>query len=154
MSSYKKIINTIIDNNISVSLAESFTGGKLSMEFIDIPGISKIFNMGLITYSNKSKNLILRIPLTTLKKYGAVSKEVAILMSYNLSKISKSDICISTTGIAGPSGGSKRKPIGLGYIAIRIYGKTYTYKKQFKGSRRKIQTDAVKFCFNRIKKLI
>ena len=154
MSSYKNIINILIDKNISVSLAESFTGGGLCMKFTDTPGISKIFNMGLITYSNKSKILILKIPLSTIKKYGAVSEEVAILMSENLSKISKSNLCISTTGIAGPSGGAKNKPIGLGYISITFFKKNYVFKVKLKGSRSKIQKDAIKFCFNKLKKLI
>ena len=139
---------------ISISVSESFTGGQLSKAFTDQSGVSKIFNMGLITYSNKSKKLILMIPLSIIKKYGAVSEEVAILMSKNLYKISKSNLCISTTGIAGPLGGSKKKPIGLGYISIIFQKKTYVYKKKFNGSRSKIQKDAVDFCFRKIKKLI
>jgi len=111
MPLYKKIINTLICKKISVSVTESFTGGGLSKVFTDIPGISNIFNMGLITYSNKSKNVILNIPLSTIKKYGAVSEEVACLMSKNLSKISGSNLCISTTGIAGPSGGTKKNQL-------------------------------------------
>ena len=154
MFSYKKIIQTLLNKNISVSIAESFTGGLLTKAFTDTPGISKIFHMGLITYSNKSKNLLLNIPILTIKKNGAVNKEIAILMSNNLSKISKSDLCISTTGIAGPSGGSKKKPVGLSYISIILYNKTYVFKKIFKGSRSKIQKDAMKFCFNEINKLI
>ncbi len=151
---YKKIIKTLLKKNISVSIAESFTGGQLIKAFTDTPGISKIFHMGLITYSNKSKNLLLNIPMLTIKKNGAVNKEIAILMSKNLSKISKSDLCISTTGIAGPSGGSKKKPVGLGYISMKFDKKTYTFKKIFKGKRSKIQKDAVEFCFNEINKLI
>ncbi len=154
MSLYKKVINKLLENNLSVSLAESFTGGLLSKNFTDIPGISKIFHMGLITYSNKSKNKILNIPLSIIKKKGAVSKEISILMSKNLSKISGSDISLSTTGIAGPLGGSKNKPVGLAYISITFLKKTYTYKKKFKGTRFKIQKDAVEFCFKKIQKLI
>ena len=154
MSSYKKIINTLIDNDISISISESFTGGGLSKEFTNIPGVSKIFNMGLITYSNKSKKIMLKIPLSTIKKYGAVSKEVAILMSNNLSKISKSDLCIATTGIAGPSGGTQKKPVGLGYISIKFFKKNYIFKKNFKGSRYRIQKNAINFCFKELKKLI
>ena len=154
MSSYKKIIQILLNKNISVSIAESFTGGQLTKAFTDTPGISKIFHMGLITYSNKSKNLLLNIPILTIKKNGAVNKEIAILMSNNLSKISKSNLCIATTGIAGPSGGSKKKPVGLGYISIKLHNKIYIFKKIFKGSRSKIQKDAVNFCFNKINKLI
>ena len=151
---YKKIIQNLITNNISVSIAESFTGGKLSKIFTDTSGISKIFNMGLITYSNKSKNTILNIPLSIIKKNGAVSEEVAILMSKNLSKISKSNLCISTTGIAGPLGGTIKKPVGLTYISITYFGKNYVFKKKFEGKRSKIQKDAIDFCFDKLKKLI
>ena len=154
MPSYRKIINILINKNFSISVCESFTGGQLSKVFTDIPGISKIFNMGLITYSNESKNSILNIPMSTIKKYGAVSKEVAFLMSKNLSKISNSDISISTTGIAGPKGGSKNKPVGLGYISITFFKKNYIFKKKFKGGRNKIQKDAVNFCLQELEKLI
>ena len=154
MYSNKKIIISLIKKNISISIAESFTGGLLSKSFTDISGVSKIFNMGLITYSNKSKNLILNVPNSIIKKHGAVSKEVSIIMSKHLSKISKSDLTISTTGIAGPLGGSKYKPIGLGYISITYLKKTYTFKKRFNGSRHKIQKDAIKFCFKEVQKLI
>ena len=154
MYSYKKIINILIQKEISISVSESFTGGQLSKAFTDISGISKIFQMGIITYSNKSKNLILKIPLSIIKKHGAVSEEVAILMSQSLSKISKSDLSISTTGIAGPLGGSKAKPVGLAYISITFLKKTYTYKKKFQGSRSKIQREAVDFCFKQIQMLI
>jgi PncC family amidohydrolase len=154
MPSYKKIIDTLIKKKFSISVCESFTGGQLSKVFTDISGISKIFNMGLITYSNKSKNSILGIPTSTMKKYGSVSKEVAMLMSKNLSKISKSDISISTTGIAGPTGGSKNKPVGLAYISITFLKKNYTFEKKFKGNRNRIQKDAVNFCLQELKKLI
>ena len=154
MSSYNKIIKILLERNISISIAESFTGGLLTKIFIDNPGISKIFNMGIVAYSNKSKSLILKIPINTIKKYGAVSKEVSILMSKNLSKISKSDLCISTTGIAGPTGGSRIKPIGLIYISITSLNKTHTFKKIFKGKRSLIQKKAIEFCFEKIQKLI
>ena len=154
MPLYKKIIDSLIQKNITISTSESFTGGLLSKILIDTPNISKIFNMGLITYSNSSKNSILKIPFSVIKQFGAVSKEVSILMSKNLYKISKSDLCISTTGIAGPSGGSKKKPVGLAYISINFLKKNYVYKKKFKGSRSKIQKDAVKFCLEKIKELI
>ena len=154
MFSYKKIIDTLIKKNISVSIAESFTGGQLTKEFMNISGVSKVFNMGLITYSNESKTLLLKIPNSILKKKGAVSKEVAILMSKNLAKISKSDLCISTTGIAGPLGGSKEKPIGLAYISITFLKKNFLFKKKFKGTRLKIQKNAINFCFTEIQKLI
>ena len=154
MYSNKKVVISLIKKNISISIAESFTGGLLTKSFIDISGVSKIFNMGLIVYSNESKNMLLNVPNSIIKKYGAVSKEVSIIMSKNLSIISKSNLTISTTGIAGPLGGSKYKPIGLGYISITYLKKTYTFKKKFSGSRKKIQKDAIKFCLKEVEKLI
>lgn len=129
MLSYKKIINNLIIKNISVSVAESCTGGQLSKLITDHPGVSKIFNLGLITYSNNAKNMLLNISPKIINKYGAVSEKVAYLMARNLSKYSKSKLCISTTGIAGPDGGSKLKPIGLVYIGITFNKKTFVFKK-------------------------
>ena len=154
MSSYKKIIKHLIEKNISIAIAESCSGGQLSKAFTDIPGVSKIFKMGLITYSNESKKVILNIPKTLLKKCGSVSIEVANLMCKNLFKISKCNLCISITGIAGPSGSTKNKPLGLVYISIIFYKKKYLYKKKFHGNRSKIQKDTVNFCFKKIKELI
>ena len=150
----EKIIKKLIKKNISISVAESFTGGLLTSEIISLPGSSKIFNMGLITYSNESKLKILNIKNNTLNKYGAVSKQIANQMVNNLYKLSKSKICISTTGIAGPSGGSKKKPVGLTFIGIKIMNKTIIFEKKFKGSRIIIQKKAVKFIFQYLQKLI
>ena len=154
MKLYKNILEVLIKNNISISVVESCTGGNLSIFFTNKSGISKIFNMGLVTYSNYSKNKILNIPLHKIKKYGSVSKEIAYLMSKNLSKISDSKLCISTTGIAGPSGGSILKPIGLVFIGFTIKNKTTVFKKKFSGSRKKIQNDTVNFCIKKINELI
>ena len=150
----EKIIKKLIKKNISISVAESFTGGLLTSEIISLPGSSKIFNMGLITYSNESKLKILNIKNNTLNKYGAVSKQIANQMVNNLYKLSKSKICISTTRIAGPSGGSKKKPVGLTFIGIKIMNKTIIFEKKFKGSRIIIQKKAVKFIFQYLQKLI
>ena len=151
---YKKIINSLIKKKLSISFAESCTGGQLSKVFTDVPGVSTIFDMALITYSNKSKSLLLKIPLALIKKYGAVSEKVAYKMSNNLFKISKSKICVSTTGIAGPLGGSAKKPVGLVYIGITFNKKTLIFKKKFSGSRKKIQKDTVIFCLKEIDKLL
>ena len=151
---YKKIINNLIKKKLSISFAESCTGGQLSKIFTDVPGISKIFDMSLITYSNKSKSLLLRISPDLLIKYGAVSEKIAYLMSNNLFKISKSKICVSTTGIAGPSGGTVKKPVGLVYIGITFNKKTLVFKKNFLGDRKKIQKDTAIFCLKEINKLL
>ena len=154
MYSYKIIINKLLKRNISISIAESCTGGLLSSKFTSVPGISKIFNMGLITYSNKAKTNLLNISQNHLKKYGAVNYKTAALMVHNLKKISKSKLCISTTGIAGPLGGTKMKPVGLVFIGIIYKNKIIVLEKNFHGTRIQIQQKTVKFIFITLEKLI
>ena len=149
-----KIIKKLIKNNVSVSTAESCTGGLLSSKITSIPGVSKIFNMGLITYSNNAKIKLLKIKPSKIKKFGAVSCEIAIIMVNNLQKISKSKICISITGIAGPSGGTRKKPVGLVYIGIKYRKKTIIINKKFKGSRKNIQNKTIEVIFKNLEKLI
>ena len=154
MYSYKIIIKKLLKRNISISIVESCTGGLLSSKFTSVAGISKIFNMGLITYSNKSKSSLLKISQNDLKKYGAVSHQTASLMVKNLQQLTKSKLCISTTGIAGPLGGTKIKPVGLVFIGI-IYKKKFTVlEKKFKGTRIQIQQKTVKSIFDALEKLI
>ena len=154
MYSYKIIIKKLLKRNISISIAESCTGGLLSSKFTSVAGISNIFNMGLITYSNKSKSSLLKISKNDLKKYGAVSHQTASLMVTNLQELTKSKLCISTTGIAGPSGGTKLKPVGLIYFGIKYRNKTIVSEKKFKGSRLQIQQKTVKAIFTTLEKLI
>ena len=154
MNLYKNTIKKLLKNNDTVSIAESCTGGNISAKFTSVSGISKIFKMGLITYSNESKSKILNINDKLIHKYGAVSFEIAEKMAINLKKISKSKLCISTTGIAGPKGGTKKKPVGLVFIGIIYKNKVKIIEKQFKGSRKKIQNSTVKTVFQEIKKLI
>ena len=151
---HKKIIKKLLKRNISISIAESCTGGLLSSSFTSFVGISKIFNMGLITYSNKSKSSLLKISQNDLKKYGAVSHQTAALMVKNLQKLTKSKLYISTTGIAGPTGGTKDKPVGLIFFGIKYRNKTIISEKKFKGSRMQIQQKTVKAIFIEIAKLI
>ena len=154
MLSYKKIIKKLLKRNITISIAESCTGGLLSSKFTSVAGISKIFNMGLITYSNKAKSNLLKISQNHLKKYGAVSHQTATLMVKNLQRLTKSKMCISTTGIAGPSGGTKEKPVGLIYFGIKYRNKTFILEKKFKGSRIQIQQKTVRSIFATLEKLI
>ena len=151
---YKKIINKLIKKNISISVAESCTGGLLSTNFTSQSGISKIFNMGLITYSNKSKINLLKIPPSFLNEYGAVSKETANKMVINLYKKSKSQLVVSTTGIAGPLGGNSNKPVGLVFIGIKYKKIKKVIKKNFKGTRLQIQKKKINTIFKEINKLI
>ena len=154
MYSYKIIIKELLKRNITISVAESCTGGLLSSKFTSVAGISKIFNMGLITYSNKAKSNLLKISQNHLKKNGAVSHQTATLMVKNLHHLTKSKLCISTTGIAGPSGGTKAKPVGLIYFGIKYKNKTIILEKKFKGSRTQIQQKTIRAIFVTLKKLI
>ena len=154
MHLYKKIINKLIKDNITISTAESCTGGLLAYSIIKNKDSSKIYQGGYITYSNELKIKNLNVKKTTIKKYGAVSKETAKEMVRGLFVKTKTNICISTTGIAGPGGGSKNKPIGLIYIGIRVNGKVEILKKNFKGSRIEIQKNCVNLIFKYLSKLI
>ena len=114
-----KVVKKLIKKKLKISFAESCSGGMLSSSITSISGSSKIFEMGLITYSNQAKINILKIPKQIIKKHGAVSKQCCFSMIKNLSKICKSNIYISITGIAGPNGGTKKKPVGLVYIGVK-----------------------------------
>ena len=152
----KKIIKKLITKKITISVAESCTGGLIASEIISIPNASKIFNLGLITYSNKSKEQILNIKKKNLIKFGAVSPQVCKEMVENLYKMTKSKVCISTTGIAGPSGGSALKPVGLIYVGLkyRKLSKIFMFNFMTKLSRNKIQKLTVNKVLNLLDKLI
>ncbi len=115
----KKIISILKKKKIKIAVAESCTGGMVSSAITSVSGASKVFTMGFVTYSNQAKISILKVPKKIIQKHGAVSVQCCLSMVNNLSKISKSKLCISVTGIAGPKGGSKQKPVGLVYIGIR-----------------------------------
>ena len=119
MSFNKKIVTLLKRKKLKIAIAESCTGGMLSSSFTSISGASKVFLIGLVTYSNQAKMKILKVPKKIIQKHGAVSVQCCLSMVNNLSKISKSKFCISVTGIAGPKGGSKQKPVGLVYIGIK-----------------------------------
>ena len=114
-----KIIKLLTKKKYTVSFAESCTGGLLASTITSISGSSKIFNLGLVTYSNNAKVKVLKVPKRTITKYGAVSYETCLSMVKNLSRITKSNISISITGVAGPNGGTKEKPVGLVYIGLK-----------------------------------
>ena len=131
-----KIVKKLIQKKLEISFVESCTGGMLSSTITSVSGSSKVFNIGFITYSNKAKISILKVPKKIIAKYGAVSKECCLSMVKNLSKISKADISVSTTGIAGPNGGTKLKPVGLVYIGIKKGNKIVIKENQFKNKNR------------------
>ena len=149
------LIKKLIKKKLKISFAESCTGGKLSSAITSFKGSSKIFNLGLITYSNQSKIKILKVRKNIIKKYGAVSYECCEEMVRNLSKISKANINVSITGIAGPQGGTKKKPIGLVYIGLKKGNKIIVKKNLFKSKNRLlIQKSTVQKALNLIKSII
>ena len=154
MSLSKKILNKLILKNISISTAESCTGGLLAYNFVKNTDSSKVFKGGYITYSNEMKIKELKVKKVSLKKNGAVSYQVAKEMIEGLYNKNKSKICISTTGIAGPSGATKNKPVGLIYIGIRINKKNIIIKKNFNGTRIQIQKKCINFIFKYLDKLV
>ena len=143
----KKIIKKLIKKKIKISIAESCTGGLLSSAITSVSGSSKIFSLGLVTYSNESKIKVLNVPKKMIRKFGAVSEQVCKAMVKNVCKINNSNLSIAITGIAGPSGGTRKKPVGLVYIAIKkdnkIFIKNYLFKNR---GRSYIQKTAVKKC--------
>ena len=131
-----KLVKKLIQKKLTISFAESCTGGMLSSTITSISGSSKVFDLGLVTYSNKAKINILKVPKKIINKYGAVSNECCLSMVKNLSKISKANISVSITGVAGPNGGTKLKPVGLVYIGIKKGNKTTVQMSLFKNKNR------------------
>ena len=129
-----KIVKKLIKKKLKISIAESCTGGLLSSAITSVSGASKIFSVGLVAYSNQSKINLLKVSKNIIRKYGAVSEQVCLYMVKNVSKIGKTNMSVSITGIAGPSGGSKIKPVGLVYVGIkkgnRIEVKKYLFKNK------------------------
>ena len=145
----KSLIKLLIKKKLKISFAESCTGGLLASSITSISGASKVFNLGLVTYSNQSKIKILKVNRNIIKKYGAVSHECCYAMVKNLSKISKANINISITGIAGPKGGTRQKPVGLVYIGVKKGNKISINKFLFKTKKRSlIQKSTVKKALN------
>ena len=147
----KSLIRILTKKKLKISFAESCTGGLLASSITSISGASKVFNLGLITYSNQTKINILKVNKNIIKKYGAVSHECCKAMVNNLSKISKAHINVSITGIAGPKGGTKLKPVGLVYIGIKKDKKVKITRCLFKSKKRSsIQKATVKKTLNLI----
>jgi PncC family amidohydrolase len=132
----KKIVNLLKKKKLKISFVESCTGGLLSSFITSVSGSSKVFTLGLVTYSNKSKIDVLKIPKKIINNFGAVSEQTCLSMVKNLNKISKSNILLSITGIAGPSGGTKKRPVGLVYIGIKRGNKINVNKYLFRNKGR------------------
>jgi PncC family amidohydrolase len=151
-----RIINDLIQKKITVATAESCTGGLLAAAFTSYSGVSAIYQSGMITYSNDAKKQFLKVSPESLRRHGAVSRQVCAQMCFHLAKISKCQLTLATTGVAGPGGGTKTKPVGLVYAGV-CYQKTIFVKKlQFSSqlSRLQIQKGTVKECFIMIKEIL
>ena len=151
----KSLVKKLIKKKLKISFAESCTGGLLASSITSINGASKIFSLGFITYSNQAKIKILKVNKNIIKKYGAVSVENCKSMVINLSKISKANINVAVTGIAGPKGGTKKKPVGLVYIGIKKGNKILISKNIFQSKNRvSIQKLTVKKAFKIVDSIV
>ena len=139
----KAVVDLLLANKLTVSTVESCTGGLLAARLINVPGVSEVFKAGYITYSNKAKRRLLGIKKNLLLKHGAVSREIAEAMAVGASVLSKADVTVSVTGIAGPDGGTPEKPVGLVYIGCYVCGNLTVKECRFQGSRAKIRESAV-----------
>ena len=133
----KNLVKILTKKKLKIAFAESCTGGMLASEITSISGASKVFGLGLVTYSNQAKITVLKVNKSIIQKYGAVSPQCCKAMVKNLSKISKAQINVSITGIAGPNGGTKKKPVGLVYIGVKKNNKIFITKNVFKEKSRK-----------------
>jgi len=151
----KNLVKILTKKRLKIAFAESCTGGMLASEITSVSGASKVFGLGLVTYSNQAKITVLKVNKSIIQKYGAVSPQCCEAMVKNLSKISKAQINVSITGIAGPNGGTKKKPVGLVYIGVKKDNKIFITKNVFKEkSRKAIQKSTIKKTFKIIKSLI
>ncbi len=137
------VVKLLKKYDLTMTTAESCTGGLLAGRIINVPGASEVYNEGFITYSNKAKRKYLDVSKSTLKKYGAVSEQTAREMATGGVFATDSDACVAVTGLAGPDGGSEEKPVGLVYIATYMKDKVNVQRYQFKGNRAKIREQAV-----------
>ena len=151
----KNLVKILTKKRLKIAFAESCTGGMLASEITSVSGASKVFGLGLVTYSNQAKITVLKVNKSIIQKYGAVSPQCCEAMVKNLSKISKAQINVSITGIAGPNGGTKKKPVGLVYIAVKKNNKIFITKNLFKEkSRKAIQKLTVKTSLEIINRII
>ena len=147
----RNIIKKLSKKKLKISFAESCTGGLLSSVITSVSGSSKVFNLGLVTYSNQSKIKVLKVSKKIIRKYGAVSKQVCKAMAKNVSKIGKTNMSVSITGIAGPNGGTRKKPVGLVYVGIKKDNKISIKKYLFKNKGRSyVQKATVNKCLGLI----
>ena len=151
----KNLVKILTKKRLKIAFAESCTGGMLASEITSVSGASKVFGIGLVTYSNQAKITVLKVNKSIIQKFGAVSPQCCEAMVKNLSKISKAQINVSITGIAGPNGGTMKKPVGLVYIGVKKNDKIFITKNLFKEkSRKAIQKSTIRRTFKIIKSLV
>lgn len=146
----QQVVSKLKNKNLKIAFAESCTGGLLSAQITAVPGSSKIFDFGAVTYANSVKNEILGVSEETLSLYGAVSPQTAKEMAIGLKKLSKADVAVSVTGIAGPGGGTEEKPVGLVYVAYSFPQTIEVEKNIFAGSRKAIRKQTVEHVFKKM----
>lgn len=148
------VVKLLLKNGLTVSTAESCTGGLLAGRLVNVAGVSEVFREGFVTYSNKAKRKILDVNKSTLKKYGAVSEQTAKEMARGVALITDSDVSVAVTGIAGPDGGTKEKPVGLVYIGCFVNNKVTVKEYRFRGNRQKIREAAVESALDLLRRCI
>lgn len=147
-----EVLKHLIDKKITVATAESCTAGMIAARIGDMSGVSEIFSEGYVTYSNEAKEKNLGVPHELLKRYGAVSEEVARAMAEGVCNRTGAILGLSATGIAGPGGGTEEKPVGLVYMGVCFNGETTVVRKVFSGDRKSVRTQTVEEIFNQVKK--
>ena len=148
------VVDLLVANDLTISTAESCTGGMISARLINVPGVSDVLKTGYITYSNKAKKKLLGVKKRTLEKHTAVSKEVATEMVKGLEAETKADVCVSVTGLAGPEGGDEKHPVGLVYIGCSVKGKLCVKEYHFNGNREKVRENATAAAITLVRKCI
>lgn len=141
----KAVVDLLLANELTVTCAESCTGGMLSAKLVGVPGVSEVYKAGLVTYANKAKRKFLNVKKGTLQKYGAVSVQTAEEMAKEVAYLAKADVSVAITGIAGPDGGTEEKPVGLVYIACNVKGKVTVKEFHFRGNRQKVRESATAY---------
>lgn len=148
------VVQLLKERGLTVTCAESCTGGLLSGRIINVPGVSDVYKAGFVTYSNKAKHKLLGVRNSTLKKYGAVSPQTAWEMAVGAARVTKSDVALAVTGIAGPDGGTPKKPVGLVYIGCIVKGKVTVKKYRFSGDRSQIRKSTVTAALKLLRKCV
>ena len=152
MTLAESVVKLLAEDELTVTTAESCTGGLVAARLVDVPGVSEVFKQGFITYSNKAKRKILNVKKETLKTLGAVSEKTAKERAKGAILASGADAAIATTGIAGPDGGTEEKPVGLVYIAVSVRGQMYVEEHHFEGDRAAVRESTVEAALALLKK--